>query len=127
MVVVEKSSTSPKIEGRLLCIVGCRRRRIGPRALKELAAQVGGIARDGCFEKEKVGYSSTVSMSGEVFVPPVLLNEILRAKCCVLGDFWELAFLCALKSRKFIRSLPVQKNQHRSKQHYHGGLFNQTR
>ena len=76
VVVVEKSSTSPKIEGRLLCIVGCRRRRIGPRALKELAAQVGGIARDGCFEKEKVGYSSTVSMSGEVFVPPVLLNEI---------------------------------------------------
>ena len=60
--VVEKSSTSPKIEGRLLCIVGCRRRRSGPRALKELAAQVGGIARDGCFKKEKVGYSSTVSM-----------------------------------------------------------------
>ena len=80
VVVVEKSSTSPKIEGRLLCIVGCRRRRIGPRALKELAAQVGGIARDGCFEKEKVGYSSTVSMSGEVFVPPVLFKRKFKGQ-----------------------------------------------
>jgi len=29
-------------------------------------------------------------MSGEVFVPPILLNENLRAKCCVLGDFQDL-------------------------------------
>ena len=43
VVVVEKSSTSPKIEGRL---------RVGSRALNESVAQVGGIARNRCFERE---------------------------------------------------------------------------
>ena len=75
--LVEKSSTSPKIVGRLLCIGVCRR-RVGSRALKESVAQVGGIARNRCFEREvtvQVG-----CMSGEavwLYATPKPLKPVL--------------------------------------------------